>query len=336
MGLKLNRRHATIPIRQLSLKGSNVDELAAALSSLCLRTEAVLESREAVSYNIHSITAGPISLIAGVYEGDLTVRHRSPTETDVIILPLSGRSVVTMNGQEMLSEGTRGVFVNSLAASATRFIGSRRHLGLRIPRDELIRRLALRLNMSIRGHLDFAPDIDLSTASGSLLVRLSALMYTGLADGSLVQSPIALSNLTETTIELLMEAARHRYSSDLLYRTAEPPLPRSVKRAIDYMRAHISEPITVNDIAAASGVSPRTLQQGFRDFRDTTPFAFLQRLRLEAAHRELMTGGSDLSVKQVALKWGFVHRGRFSADYRKRYGVLPSETLRSSGSSSAD
>jgi AraC-like DNA-binding protein len=30
----------------------------------------------------------------------------------------------------------------------------------------------------------------------------------------------------------------------------------------------------------------------------------------------------------VARKWGFGHYGRFAADYRRRFGHKPSETLR--------
>jgi AraC-like DNA-binding protein len=33
-------------------------------------------------------------------------------------------------------------------------------------------------------------------------------------------------------------------------------------------------------------------------------------------------------VTAVALRWGFGHLGQFAADYRARFGELPSETLR--------
>jgi transcriptional regulator GlxA family with amidase domain len=54
----------------------------------------------------------------------------------------------------------------------------------------------------------------------------------------------------------------------------------------------------------------------------------LKAIRLEHVNAELMAGGSSNSVTDVAIKWGFVHLGRFAQMYRDRYGELPSETLR--------
>lgn len=38
--------------------------------------------------------------------------------------------------------------------------------------------------------------------------------------------------------------------------------------------------------------------------------------------------GRTLSVTDVALEHGFVHMGRFAAQYRQRFGCTPSRTLR--------
>ncbi|MFP5477787.1 MAG: helix-turn-helix domain-containing protein, partial [Gammaproteobacteria bacterium] len=38
--------------------------------------------------------------------------------------------------------------------------------------------------------------------------------------------------------------------------------------------------------------------------------------------------GGSTHVAGVALRWGFGHLGRFSADYRARFGEYPSETVR--------
>ena len=39
-------------------------------------------------------------------------------------------------------------------------------------------------------------------------------------------------------------------------------------------------------------------------------------------------GAGELSVSEVAWRWGFAHHGRFAAQYRTRFGETPSQTLR--------
>ena len=70
------------------------------------------------------------------------------------------------------------------------------------------------------------------------------------------------------------------------------------------MQEHIAEPISLNDIAMAAKVSVRTLQQGFRQFRDTTPMSYLQELRMAAAHRDLLESDAKQGIADVALRWG--------------------------------
>jgi transcriptional regulator GlxA family with amidase domain len=97
------------------------------------------------------------------------------------------------------------------------------------------------------------------------------------------------------------------------------------------MRAHADTPISIGALAAAAGVSARTLFEGFRRFRGVSPMAALKAVRLDAVNDELEAADPSASVTGVALKWGFVHLGRFAQDYRRRFGRLPSETLRRAG-----
>ncbi|MGY1815187.1 AraC family transcriptional regulator [Blastococcus sp. SYSU D00820] len=100
-----------------------------------------------------------------------------------------------------------------------------------------------------------------------------------------------------------------------------------VRRAQAFVHDHAQTPIGLVDIAAAAGVSPRTLQQHFRDRLGTTPAAYLRDVRLAGAHRDLLAGNAG-GVAEVAWRWGFAHPGRFAADCRRAFGRLPSETAR--------
>ena len=60
-----------------------------------------------------------------------------------------------------------------------------------------------------------------------------------------------------------------------------------------------------------------------------SPLTYLRRLRLDGVHAELSRCEPwEVSVSEVAFRWGFTHLGRFAGAYRARYGVPPSQTLR--------
>ncbi len=108
-------------------------------------------------------------------------------------------------------------------------------------------------------------------------------------------------------------------------RDAHPP---SVRRAVAFIEENAQRDISSADIAAAAGVTLRTLQLAFRRHLDSTPGAFLRRVRLDRVHGELRTADPDrTTVMAVASRWGFVNHSRFTAFYRATYGITPSHTL---------
>src|SRR5262245_32323187 len=104
-----------------------------------------------------------------------------------------------------------------------------------------------------------------------------------------------------------------------------PNIPDDVQRAVDYVHRHLAEPITIEEIVKASGSARRTLFKHFRDFGGTTPMGYRRsarfaRVRDMLMRGDLMRGDSRAGVTAIALEWGFCHLGRFSAEYRRRFG----------------
>ncbi|MDI6105133.1 AraC family transcriptional regulator [Actinoplanes sp. NEAU-A12] len=105
--------------------------------------------------------------------------------------------------------------------------------------------------------------------------------------------------------------------------------PTTLRRAIAYIDENAARDVTVADIAAAANISLRALQLVFRRHRDTTPMAYLRRVRLDHAHHTLATADPGATtVAAVAARWGFTTPRRFAALYRGAYGVPPARTLR--------
>ena len=103
----------------------------------------------------------------------------------------------------------------------------------------------------------------------------------------------------------------------------------TVRRAVAYIEGSAGDDIDLVAIAAAAYVSPRALQYAFRRHLDTTPMAYLRRVRLDAAHRELEAAdpSDGIPVTTVATRWGFPYPSRFATTYRRAYGQHPRTTL---------
>ena len=78
--------------------------------------------------------------------------------------------------------------------------------------------------------------------------------------------------------------------------------------------------------ASYVGDAPQSLRRSL-EFID----AHLRSLRMQRAHRDLQIAepSEGTSVAAVAARWGFTHLGRFAIEYRRRFGINPSQTLRS-------
>jgi adenylate cyclase len=106
------------------------------------------------------------------------------------------------------------------------------------------------------------------------------------------------------------------------------PVPDDVRKAVALIRRSLCSPLPMCDLAAHCGVAERTLNAHFRMFIGVSPIAYLRRLRLAAAREALLCGRSGTSVTEVARRYLFEHAGRFSGQYRRRFGEPPSSTLR--------
>ena len=67
----------------------------------------------------------------------------------------------------------------------------------------------------------------------------------------------------------------------------EPPVPRSLGRAVTYLRQNLREALTLPMLVQASGLTERTLHKQFRRYLGMTPLAYLRRLRLLASREAL-------------------------------------------------
>ena len=71
-------------------------------------------------------------------------------------------------------------------------------------------------------------------------------------------------------------------------------LPLHVRRALAYMNNNLAEKIALRELARACAAPERTLLKQFQRFLGVSPLAYLRRLRLNMARRELLETGSTM------------------------------------------
>lgn len=102
--------------------------------------------------------------------------------------------------------------------------------------------------------------------------------------------------------------------------TASRATLRRLVRARDVLHASVQRGATLDELAAASGLSRGFLARSFAETFGAPPHQYLVQLRLEHAKRALARGAS---VTQTCLEVGFESLGSFSASFHRRVGVSP-------------
>jgi AraC-like DNA-binding protein len=99
------------------------------------------------------------------------------------------------------------------------------------------------------------------------------------------------------------------------------PPARHLLRAKDLADARYFEPLTVDDLARAAGLSRFHFSREFRRAFGESPHAYLLTRRLERAAALLRT--TDRSVIEICFAVGMQSVGSFTTSFRRMFGVSP-------------
>jgi AraC-like DNA-binding protein len=102
---------------------------------------------------------------------------------------------------------------------------------------------------------------------------------------------------------------------------AFPPPARHLLRAKDLADARYFEPLGVDDLARAAGLSRAHFTREFRRAFGESPHAYLLTRRLERAAALLRT--TDRSVADVCVSVGLLRLNPFTTSFAHTYGVTP-------------
>jgi AraC-like DNA-binding protein len=247
-------------------------------------------------------------------------------------LTLTGTTTATRRGgrDRVVTSGLRnGVVLLPSEDSTVSWTPEATQYVMKFPRGPLEEHLGGLVGRPVTKTIDFDVAIDLRRGAGSRLLSAVRFLQREIdRPGGLIDAPLARRQLEDYVLTSLLLGVPNSYS-DELHRPAGRDRPAVVRVATDYIEEHLDEALSVSQVARHAGVSVRTLQMSFADHLGASPSAYVRDLRLVRVHADLVAGRpEDVSVTERAMRWGFVNMGRFSEQYRRKYGELPSTTLR--------
>ncbi len=271
---------------------------------------------------LRSTVVGGVSLCHVDYRAAVRIVTAAPSTGYLVHIPLTGRAAITCGRDAVMSDPSTAVVVDPAERLDMTWSKGTPQLIVGIDREHLERHLCRTLGRSLDRPLRFALGMDLTTSAARAWLNVMTLLLNEVSVGE----PLAPQQLEALVLQRFLLAQDNSYSAAL--REDRPVAPRAIRKAMELIENHASEPLTVEDIAEAVGVGVRSLQEGFRRFADTTPMCHLRDVRLRRVHEELLAAEPGrVTVTEVATRWGFLHAGRFSVLYRERFGEKPSTSL---------
>jgi AraC-like DNA-binding protein len=167
------------------------------------------------------------------------------------------------------------------------------------------------LSADVRAPLHF-PEHVIDDPETLLAIRMAHLSAES-GDASLLEQS---SRLTFALNQLVSRhAMKGRSQRQML------AMPGGVKRARDYIDAHIGSNPTLQEIADVAGLSPFHLLREFKRVIGLAPHAYLMQRRVEHAKRLLLSGRP---LRTIAIDLGYADQSHLSREIRRFLGVPPS------------
>ena len=123
--------------------------------------------------------------------------------------------------------------------------------------------------------------------------------------------------------ELLLDALAHAFTASgtpAVLEGGRGSEPVGIRRALEFLHAHATEPISLATLAKALDWTPAHLSREFRKHVGMPPYAYLLQLRVAIGRRALAEGAT---IAAAALAAGFADQSHFTREFRRRIGTTP-------------
>jgi AraC-like DNA-binding protein len=270
---------------------------------------------------MHHMAMGGIAFSRLRYGAQVRIEPGRLDDFYLIQMPLAGHARIDSGNERIDSTPLLAAVLGPTETTAMAWSADSDQLMVRIERGLVERAVEAQFGLAQRQPVRFALGFRWHDCAAWRCL-LHYLNQCAESESDFNRHALLVGNIEQLVVTTLLGAQPHNFS-DARVAPCTTVLPRHVRKVEQYLREHVSEPICADQLALLAGVSLRSLYAGFKQYCGVSPMHYLRNLRLERA-RESLRADPDASIATVAMHWGFTHLGRFSYEYKQRFGESPS------------
>jgi AraC-like DNA-binding protein len=161
--------------------------------------------------------------------------------------------------------------------------------------------------------------MDVSSIDDNMLdavVRLARLLDT--PDEIQVLAPLIIR-------EIVYRLLRGEQGARLSHLLTSGGDTRRISKAVEQLRENFDQPLEIEKIARALGMSVSGFHHHFKSVTTMSPLQFQKQIRLQEARRLML--GEDLDAASAGFRVGYEDPSYFSRDYKKLFGAPPQRDI---------
>ncbi len=286
------------------------------------------QKSERLAARLHSLDLGQVSVNYVCYGADIVVDPNELQSFYLVHMPISGTSQVVLGKEHYFLQAGQSIICPPDIRTKFTWSENCGVIAVKIDKRILDNHYQEITKTPLMEKILFDPLIKAQEIGAGSWHRLLKYILTDAEnEGGLYETQNGIEQVRNLILTTLLTTLPHSHSQ-LVNRVISPAAPYYVKAAEDFMRTNLTGSITMDDLVHLTGVSARTIYQGFKHFRGSSPMRYFDDMRLAQVREELTKPGLERSISKIATKWGFFHLSGFAKKYKRRYHELPSETLR--------